>query len=402
MGSLVRRCTTCRKAGAKYSATTLDCGHPEQRFGIKYRVGRKQVFKTLGQNKREAERLLLKIESEIACSGSFQEMKPILFKDLAKRWYRNHELGANPKPGTLWTYDVRLRYYILPNLGQKITNQISASDLEDLKLKLREKLSARYTNAILVTIGSIFKLGMTLDFCRSNPVQFVKRFKVDKGVGITLTMEEATALIEHSPEPYRTIFFATLSTGTRIGEITGIMWKDVNFKEGTISIQRNVFYGPKNKYAMKDQSWIFGTPKSKESVRKVAMPPALQTALLLHSERSQGNPLSLVFCTKNGRPFDRSTLRKKLLLALETAGLKHCRLHDFRHSNATWLLANGANLAAVSKHLGHSGVGITGDFYHHVTPKDYETNAKIMSGIFPKWDTNGIPKLPEANDATQK
>ena len=40
----------------------------------------------------------------------------------------------------------------------------------------------------------------------------------------------------------------------------------------------------------------------------------------------------------------------------------------------TWLLANGANLAGVSKHLGHSGVAITGDFYHHVSPKEQESN----------------------------
>ncbi len=396
---LIRRCSACRRSKVRYSGKTISCDHKEATWGIKYRIGGKQVFKKIGSNKREAERHLLRIQSEIATSGAQQDIKPILFRELAERWMKNHELGANPKVGTLWAYDSRLRFYILPNLGQKIANQISVYDLESLKHKLREKLSARYTNAILVTIGSILKYGLILGFCRTNPATLVPKYKIDKGVGIPMTSEDAVKLLKYSNEPFRTIFFAMLCTGLRVGEVTGIMWKDVDFKNDLISIERNVFHAPKGKYGMKDKCWIFGTPKSKESTRKVFMIPALKTALLRHSEQSQGNELGLVFCTKTGKPYDRSTLRQKLLSVLEAASLKHVRLHDFRHSNATWLLANGANLAGVSKHLGHSGVGITGDFYHHVSPKEQESNKKLMADIFPVWDATGKPEPPASNES---
>ena len=62
-----------------------------------------------------------------------------------------------------------------------------------------------------------------------------------------------------------------------------------------------------------------------------------------------------------------------------------------RHTNATWLLANGVNLAYVSKHLGHSGVAITGDTYHHILPKEHERGMKLMDSMFPIWNTGGIP-----------
>jgi integrase len=277
----------------------------------------------------------------------------------------------------------------LPVLGQKIVNQITAYDLEIIKQKLREKLSARYTNSILVNIGTIMKYGWKLGFCNSNPAQLVGRYGVDRGASTTITPDEAVLLSRHLNEPFRTIFFTILSTGARVGEIVGLMWKDIDFRNDLISIERNVFHASKNKYGMLDNSWVFGTPKSKESVRKIYMVPALKTALLRHSETTQGNSLGLVFCTTKGNPYDRSTLRSKLNTALKAAGLKHIRIHDLRHSSATWLLARGVDLSYVSRHLGHSKVAITTDTYYHFLPK-VKCHTKLMDNVFPTWNTAGI------------
>jgi integrase len=386
---LIRRCSACRRGKVRYSAKTIECDHKEAVWGIKYRVGSKQIFKTIGVNKREAERHLLRIKSELSTSGAYQEIKPVLFKELAEKWLNNHKQGANPKPSTIWTYDSQLRIHILPVLGQRVVNQISASDLENAKQKFRERISARYTNAVLVTIGTILKYGMMLGFSRTNPAQLVKKYKVPHGAaGTTLTPEEAAIFLKYSNEPFRTIFFTMLCTGGRVGEIIGLKWKDINYKDNLISIERTVTHAPKGKYGMGDKSWIFGTPKSKESTRKVFMIPALKAALLRHSERSQGNDLGLVFCTNHGQPYDRSTLRQKADAVIKAANLKYFRLHDMRHTNATWLLANGVNLAYVSKHLGHSGVAITGDTYHHILPKEHERGMKLMDSMFPIWGTS--------------
>ena len=392
---LIRRCSVCRKNGNRYSGQGLECKHKEAVWAIKFLVGGKQIFRTLGQNKREAERHLIRIKSELSLGGSFHETKNILFKELAEKWLKNHEQSADPKPGTIWAYHSRLTHHILPLLGKKVVNQITAYDIEKIKQTLREKMSARSTNSVLITIGTILKFGWTLGFCKSNPAQLVKKLGVSSNAGTTISTEEAAVLLKYAQEPYRTIFFAMLCTGARVGEITALQWKDVDFKNDLISIERNVFHAPKGKYGMGDKSWVFGTPKSKESHRKVFLIPALKAALLRHSEQSQGNPLGLIFFTKGGKPYDRSTLRVKLNAALEAAHLKHIRLHDLRHSNATWLLAHGVNLAYVSKHLGHSGVAITGDTYHHILPKEHERGMKLLGGVFPIWDTPQLPLLPK-------
>jgi integrase len=392
---LIRRCSVCRKEGARYSAQGLECKHKEAVWAIKFLVGGKQIFKTLGPNKREAERRLTQIKSELVSGGMFEQIRPILFKELAEKWMNNHKQGANPKPGTIWAYDTRLRLHILPLLGQKVVNQITAYDIELVKQTLRGNMSARSTNSALIQIGTILKYGWTLGFCKSNPAQLVKKLGVNRGVGRTLSTEEAVALLKQSVEPYRTIFFAMLCTGMRVGEITALQWKDIDFKNNLITVQRNVFRGPIGKYKMGDKTWLFGTPKSKESNRKVFLIPALKTALLRHSEQSGGNSLGLVFSTKTGRPYDRSTLRERLNTFTKAASLKHVRIHDLRHTNATWLLANGVNLAYVSKHLGHSGVAITGDTYHHVLPKEHERGMNLLDGFFPALETPQAPMLPD-------
>jgi len=107
-------------------------------------------------------------------------------------------------------------------------------------------------------------------------------------------------------------------------------------------------------------------------------------------------------CTKFGKPYDRSALRVKLIVAIKAASLNHARLHDQRHSNASWLLAKGASLSYVSKHLGHSSVAVTGDIYHHVLPKEHERSMKLLDEIFPIWDTTGIQSLPPADETKRK
>lgn len=391
---LIRRCSVCRKEGGRYSSQGLGCNHKEAIWAIKFLVGGKQIFKTLGRNKREAERHLMQIKSDLSSGGSYQETKNILFKELAEKWFKNHEQSANPKPGTISTYEARLRLHILPILGQKVVSQITPYDIENAKQEIRTKLGARYTNAVLITIGTILKYGWSLGFCKSNPAQLIKKLGVTGSVGTTISREEAVALLRNTSEPYRTIFFAMLCTGTRVGEITGLQWKDIDFKNDLITIERNVIHGPKGKFGMGDKSWVFGTPKSKNSTRRVSMIPALKVAFLRHSEKGASNPHGLVFCTKADKPYDRSMLGAKLRAAAKAASIKPIRIHDLRHTNASWLLAGDVNLAAVSKHLGHSGVAITGDIYHHLLPKDYERSMKLLDGVFPVWESAQAPQLP--------
>lgn len=387
--ALIKRCKVCRKNGTSIQ----DCEHKEAVWAVHYRVNGRQVLKTVGPNKRDAERYLIKVKSEINTTGSFEIIKPILFSGLAEKWYEQKKTDER-RPGTLWAYRVRLDRHILPSLGKKAVSQVTRSDVEETKLKIREKLSSRSTNFVLTQIKAIFRHGMRLGFCKLNPAEFIDPCKgVERFEAQCLTTDECLTLLKYCDEPFRTIFFTMFATGMRVGELSALMWTDIDFKKNLISIQRSVFFGGQ-KYGMK-HVWEFKEPKTTSGIRKVWLIAPLRAALVHHKQRSAPNKHGLIFSTKFGNPYDRSTIGKMLIKRLTAANLKRIRLHDLRHSNASWLLSKGVDLAFVSKHLGHSTVSITSDIYHHFLPEDYQKVSGVLEEAFPDNPVlTGLPQLP--------
>ena len=88
----------------------------------------------------------------------------------------------------------------------------------------------------------------------------------------------------------------------------------------------------------------------------------------------------------SGSPIDPRTLNRYFSQALERAGLSPIRLHDARHTFATWLLEQGVSPKVVQTMLGHSSIAVTLDIYSLVS-LDLEKqaaaklNAALASGL---------------------
>ena len=68
---------------------------------------------------------------------------------------------------------------------------------------------------------------------------------------------------------------------------------------------------------------------------------------------------------------------------IEKIGLKHLRLYDLRHTNATLMLEYGVNIKVAQQRLGHASISTTMDIYSHVTEKiEKEAADKLDKGIF--------------------
>ena len=83
---------------------------------------------------------------------------------------------------------------------------------------------------------------------------------------------------------------------------------------------------------------------------------------------AQWEDFGLVFCKETGHPMDPSAVSRYLWDALERCGLARMRVHDLRHTAATYLLTRGVNPKVVQELLGHSTVTLTLDVYSHVLP----------------------------------
>jgi integrase len=120
----------------------------------------------------------------------------------------------------------------------------------------------------------------------------------------------------------------------------------------------------------------FLEPKTAAARRTVALPAECVTALRQHRARQAEEKLragaiyldrGLLFCRTDGRPIDPRTIDRAFGRVLERAGLPPIRLHDARHTFATWMLGEEVPMKVVSDQLGHTSISITADVYSHVT-----------------------------------
>ncbi|MCI6667584.1 MAG: site-specific integrase [Romboutsia timonensis] len=175
-----------------------------------------------------------------------------------------------------------------------------------------------------------------------------------------------------------------MTMGLRYGEACGLRWCDIDFINNTISIEKNLIYTKETGFILKD-------PKTFESKRKLTAPPQLMSKFKKEHLRQkklklQGvleNELDLVCLNDYLHYWHNANLRKAFLKLLDIANIKHIRLHDLRHTNATMQLAAGVSIKVMSKRLGHTDIKTSLNVYSHVLDEmDKDASDKIADVMF--------------------
>lgn len=152
-------------------------------------------------------------------------------------------------------------------------------------------------------------------------------------------------------------------TGMRIGEICGLKWGDIDLFRYNLKVQRNV-----NRISIKDKNGvnksqiIIDTPKTKCSIREI--PLANDLKIIYSKLLPNVNPEHFVL-SNSEKPIDPRLYREYYVKLTKMIGLQHLKFHGLRHSFATRLIAQKADLKTVSTILGHSDVSITMNTYVH-------------------------------------
>ena len=160
---------------------------------------------------------------------------------------------------------------------------------------------------------------------------------------------------------YRTYFETLYWTGMRRGEAIALQIQDVS-TDGWINIhasQRTASEGLK-------------PTKTKQS-RKIQADPVLLDHLLKLKETFKHG-----YLFGGDTPLSPTTINRIFNNAIKQSGVRPIRIHDLRHSHATWLINNGVNIVAVSKRLGHSTIEQTLKTYTHLLQS---TDEQMMATI---------------------
>jgi integrase len=161
-------------------------------------------------------------------------------------------------------------------------------------------------------------------------------------------------LVASSPEPYNLVFALCAYAGLRIGEARGLVWGDIDFDKGTLTVRRQLQLVPGG-----GQQAV--RPKY-DSYRTVPLPQELTTLLAPRrgdaSETVVGGPGGAAV---HPGSIQRVWSRQKVACGLGSG----FRVHDMRHWYASRQIDSGANILTVQRRMGHARASTTLDVYAH-------------------------------------
>ena len=286
----------------------------------------------LAKTKKECVEKLQKLKAE--CGGLKPEKaRPEMpFGDWLTYWYENH---SKPKirPTTQETYESRIRLHIIPEIGDIPLNKLTQNDLQQFYGRLKksgrkrftdkygEGLSDRMVRMCHATCRSALEKAVQDGLIRVNPAIGCKLPPKKAREMQVLTREELQRfLIQAKFEGYYEVFLLDLATGLRRGELMALQWDDLNFKTGVLNVNKQV-------YDVRGQQLQISTPKTKNSVRKIVLPPAV-VAVLREYKKTVDSRWMFPSPVKEDCPITPGVVRRRLQFILEHAGCKHVRFRS--------------------------------------------------------------------------
>jgi len=256
---------------------------------------------------------------------------------------------------------------LLPIQVQQFLNDLLASGGTN-----GSNLSPRSVNMARSVLSEALDEAVNNNLLLANPVLRTRPFKAGKTQMHILTTIEAEKLLEEAKKSsynWYLVIMLGIYAGLRIGEIFGLKWDCVDFEAKCVHIRRTLV-------TTKSGSVMQDSTKTLKSTRSVLLPDNLINALksqylscTLHKQKDEAYCLEFVICKENGMNLTpnhfSSHVFKELLLAASID--KSVRVHDLRHTHATWLVESGVDIKTVSERLGHATTRITLDTYTHVT-----------------------------------
>lgn len=285
-------------------------------------------------------------------------------EEFSSRWLigyaeanRHHASGIESKRSIL-------KHHLLPRLGAKRIDAITAEDVQAIKAALGKR-SPKTINNVLSTLGTLLKTAVEWRVISEMPCS-VRLMRLPRKKPMPVHSHEqyeklVTKAREVGPETYLIVLLGG-DAGLRLGEMMALEWTEVDFDAGRIWVTRAEWNG------------VVGRPKAGDD-GSVPMTDRLMDAL--RADRHLRGPR--VLCHADGRPFNQDKVHNLAERACRLAGLRTDRaVHTLRHTFCTHLAAV-APWRVVQALARHSSASTT-EGYVHSLPGDREAAIRALRG----------------------
>jgi len=314
-----------------------------------------------------------------------------IFSPLAKQFLDYLKFEKHFSDYTIKSYGadlIQFAQFLAGEIGQRPAAPGQNSDERHTKcdtLTIREFLNYLYgqnytkstTARKLATLRSFFKFLVRRGTVSANPLSTIRTPKQEKRLPKCLDLEQVQKLLEAPGDGDilssrdKAMLEVLYSSGIRVSELVDLEMADLDLQEGVLRVRGK---GRKDRL----------TPIGSQAIK------ALQRYFELRSvdSRCQGPQSHRVFLNKHGDSLSTRSVRRKLDKYLLSAGLDPgISPHTLRHSFATHLLNNGADLRSVQELLGHQSLSTT-QIYTHLTTQRMKD---VYDAAHPRAQESSIP-----------
>lgn len=317
-----------------------------------------------------------------------------------EQWYFTWLFDFKSKdlqPSTFECYETVYRLYIKDSdIGNIKLMDLRTAHLQKYYTKLLDvdKLNASNVKRINKTLKTCLKEAVKQGYIQKNWCDDVNLPKVKKENNINaLSKDDQLRLLEALKGiDLELLITFTLGTGLRLGEVLGLKWSDIDFKENTLSVQRSVrrvveIQRDGSRYRILKEV----PPKTENSFRTVPIPSSIVNKLKTHKKQQNELILSLgesyhnnnyVFCNNDGTIMDPKKPNRRLASVLKSNNIELITFHGLRHTYCTRLFEAGVPPKTVQSLVGHKDIETTMNIYTHVMKETKIEAVDKINSIF--------------------
>ncbi len=365
---------------------------------------RKSVY---GKTQKEVRQKLTSILAEVDDTGTHFEPSRFILSEWLDIWLADYM--GDKKYLTVKHYKAQVNTHIRPALGGMKLAALVPHDIqrfynkllkEGRTVKVKDKngkiktehkpLSAKSVRNIHGILTKCLSTALKLGYIKVNPCDATTLPRSERKEIQPLTDEQVKEfLVAVNDDEYAILLKLILLTGLRESEAMGLTWDCVDFKTGTLTINKQLQKRPK------DAGGFQFAPLKNDKTRLLAPAPLVMELLeerrrmQLEEHKLAGDEWqawsnireqakALVFTNKKGQNLSPQTVYNHFKKTAFKIGAPDACVHDLRHTYATLSIANGDDIKTVQDNLGHATAAFTLDVYGHPTERAKRESANRM------------------------
>lgn len=324
------------------------------------------------ENKKDAKDAEFKFKLEH--TQQHKKIKNLTFKELYEE-YKTY-LESRTKSSTVYDFISKTKSHIYSYFKNYDVIKITPKILLEWQNSI-SKFSFNYKSHLRTCLSGMLKYAEKY-YDIPNQLRKVDNFRnlqPKEEMKIWTPEQFALAMTKVKKYEYRVFYTALYYTGARKGEMMATYWSDWDFQNKILNINKSI----SNKVS--GASWMVTTPKNNSSVRKIKLSDNLIDIMKKFYEYQKEQGQISTFTFGGEAPLPETCISRYLTAAAKEADLPIIRVHDLRHSHASFLLSKGVSIVSIAKRLGHNNIEQTLNTYSHMMPDDEEILVRKLQEI---------------------